>query len=151
MKRQYEIQGFTLIEVLVVMAVVGILSAIAAPSFLSFANSQKLNAAQSELINSIKAAQSKAKKEKVKVKLVVGDSFIKSASKEMSFEDVKLSSPLGSNVEIEFNAQGLPNKVNGNSFQAVDFQVNLPNSQAKRCVSIATLLGALITKDKACG
>ncbi|MCJ8279579.1 MAG: prepilin-type N-terminal cleavage/methylation domain-containing protein, partial [Rivularia sp. ALOHA_DT_140] len=39
------ISGFTLIEVLVVIAMVGILSAIAAPSWLGFVARQRLNKA----------------------------------------------------------------------------------------------------------
>jgi len=53
--------GFTLLEVLVVMVMVGILSAIAAPSWLAFANNQRINAAQTNIFQAIKVAQSDAK------------------------------------------------------------------------------------------
>ncbi len=53
--------GFTLIEVLFVMAIVGILAAISAPSWQAFANNQRLNSAQSRSLSALRLAQSNAK------------------------------------------------------------------------------------------
>ena len=56
--------GFTLLEVLVVIVMVGILSAIAAPSWLSFVARQRLNKANDSILAALREAQSKAKNSK---------------------------------------------------------------------------------------
>ncbi len=56
--------GFTLIEVLVVISIVGILSAIAAPSWLGFVARQRLNKANDTVFAALQQAQREAKKNK---------------------------------------------------------------------------------------
>jgi len=63
--RRHARLGFTLIEILVVMLMVGVLSAIAAPSWLGFVNNQRLNSAQSQAFNALKLAQSNAKRSQI--------------------------------------------------------------------------------------
>ncbi len=60
MKRSSLIRGFTFIELMVVVAIVGVLMAIAAPAFNSFKNRQALNVAQQEVLAAMRESQTKA-------------------------------------------------------------------------------------------
>ncbi len=53
-------QGFTLIEILTVLLIIGILAAIAAPSYLAMLNKNKVNNALSELRGALQEAQREA-------------------------------------------------------------------------------------------
>jgi prepilin-type N-terminal cleavage/methylation domain-containing protein len=61
--------GFTLLEVIVIMLILGILSAIAAPSWLAFINRQRVRTVNDRVLQSLRTAQSEAKRSKRDVKV----------------------------------------------------------------------------------
>ena len=60
-------RGFTIIEIIVVVAIMGVLLTIAAPSFVSFTASQKVKTASFDLYAAMMYARSEAIKRKVNV------------------------------------------------------------------------------------
>jgi prepilin-type N-terminal cleavage/methylation domain-containing protein len=69
-RKKSKAAGYTLIELLVIIVIVGILSAIAAPSWLSWRNNQWLGNARSQMATAIRKAQSEAKLKKVSYSIV---------------------------------------------------------------------------------
>ncbi|MEQ9626121.1 pilus assembly FimT family protein [Coleofasciculus chthonoplastes] len=57
--------GYTLLELIIAMIMVGVMSAIAAPSWLQFVNVQRLNAAQSQIYQAMQTAKSNALRDKL--------------------------------------------------------------------------------------
>jgi len=61
--------GFTILELLVIVLVLGILSSIAAPSWLAFINRQRVRTVNDRVLQSLRTAQSEAKRSKRDIKI----------------------------------------------------------------------------------
>ena len=54
--------GFTLLEIIAISVMVGILAAVATPSFFGYLNRQRLNAVQQQILDELRRAQSEARR-----------------------------------------------------------------------------------------
>lgn len=125
-------KGFTLIEMMIVTLMVGILSAIAVPSWLAFTTNQRLSTATDRVLLSVRAAQSEAKRTK-KTQLPQPAEGIGPT--------VQVAYPI---EPLRFNYQGLPQVT-------VPYRINISitGSTMQRCVVVRTILGATATGKNA--
>ncbi len=150
--------GFTLLEVITTVLIVGILSAIAVPSWFSFIQARRLNVAQDQVYRSIREAQSQAKKEKLpwQASFREVDSVLQWAVHPTSVPLVNAKwSNFNSHIQLDSETTG---ESPDGSWQAkFDYRGNVTppfkritlssqeGGKLKRCIFVSTLLGALRT------
>ncbi|MFQ3616965.1 MAG: type II secretion system protein [Cyanobacteriota bacterium] len=150
--------GFTLVEKILVMAIIGILMAIAAPSWITFFRARSLNAAQDKVFQTIRLAQIQAEQTRASWQFSIRtDSygFVQIAAHRMStppeqilWYDLDPRIQLhptemtlyqtGGIYRVQFNHQG---RVIGQLGRVTLIQRN--DLQIKRCVTVSTLLGVV--------
>lgn len=168
--------GFTLLEVLVIALIVGILSSIAAPGWLAFINNQRVRTVNDRVLQTLRSAQSEAKRSKRDITVTFDPSADPPKAKfdtvpaqtsplqtvtfdgggEIKKQQIKLSTNRGP-VNPANPAPVNPPTPNSITF---DYQGNLtPGSTpfyvtvqptgggAKKCVIVETLLGGMRTDE----
>jgi prepilin-type N-terminal cleavage/methylation domain-containing protein len=150
--------GFTLIEMMTTIAILGITTAIAAPSYLAWADKQRLNAAQEQVMIVLRRTQNQA----VRQKLTYQASFRETGkSVEWSIHPAHLPAQhwqsLPPQVQLDDETSLRKKKDGDNTNYVMQFnhygEVNgqlgrvtlssFDRADTKRCVMISTLLGAM--------
>jgi prepilin-type N-terminal cleavage/methylation domain-containing protein len=167
-----KIAGFTLIETLIVIVIISVLAAIAAPSWVTFLNRQRANAGRDQVLQALRVAQANAKRTQLPVGVqfnipanpqaelptltvrndiqTLGNGSLKPGMASLSAFD-----PDGQIPGLAFASDGTLAGLNPDGTVAVDGTVSLPikivvsapagNNPSKRCVIVQTLLGATRT------
>ncbi|AFY74745.1 prepilin-type N-terminal cleavage/methylation domain-containing protein [Synechococcus sp. PCC 7502] len=135
-------RGYTLLEILVVMTMIGILSAIAAPGWIGFLNNQSVRSANGKVYSAIAQAKSEAKLNKVTKIVEFRQNGINAEYAVYTSGDTPIWQTLSDDVTVSaiaipINYQGTINPNN------VPSQVTITKGNLKRCTSIVTLLGAV--------
>lgn len=145
--------GVTLVEVVVVIAIIGILSGMAVPSFLEFTRNQRIRAAASDLHVSLMRARSEALKRNVSVTIVptstsnwglgwlIADPDGGDALEALrGYDGVSVTGP----ISLTYLSSG---RISGATMPSFEFSA--AGSNVKRCVN-ADLSGRPTTKATVC-
>lgn len=157
--------GVTLVETLAIVAVVGILAAIAAPSFLAWFNNKKIEDVTAQTESAIREAQSEAIKKSISCTLTIDKANAKISSnpttclptgeRDLSKLGVRALSNnatevaigtanLGSTDSFEFSQKGTLS-VGGGVGMIVLYRNGGATNQRNRCIAVASGIGLIRT------
>lgn len=163
--------GFTLIELIVSIVIVGVLFSIAAPGWLAFANRQRANNVRDQIFQTLQRTQSDAIRTRqaqfLKIDTAVDPPTLQVVALRTPLPNDTAVTPLGNNqlqpgmvtlsragnlslleagsaIGIGFDSEGnLLNDVD----PPIKLTVEIPNSTVKSCVIVQTILGRAITES----
>ncbi len=144
--------GFTFLETLIVVAILGLSSTIAAPAYLSFFETYQLNIAQDKVHQAMRQAQSTAMQTSTAWRFGVREnsgaiewSVYKDGSENMQWQTLSKSLTLDDETTLRKSSQGIySTKFDHRGNARILGRITLAGkrySAAKRCVIVSTLLG----------
>ncbi|KOP28151.1 methylase [Hapalosiphon sp. MRB220] len=161
--KNHSSSGFTLLESMATILIIGILSAIALPSWLAFVDIQRLNTAQSEVYQAMRQAQREAKREKLTWQFSLNEQngIVQWATHRA---DINVDNAIWNKLNANVRLDGETTLQQANGVKRIQFDyegnVNKPplgritlssryGGKAKRCVYVSTILGAIrIAKER---
>ena len=149
--------GYTLVEMIVVMVIVGIISAIAAPGWLAFMNSRRANAARDQVAQVIRQAQTQARSSKAEQIVTFNPTASpptinalgvtqRIGNDQVDPGSITLQAKNGGAdiTQIKFDSNGYVSAPGIDEDTGLKVTVTIPpNTGAKRCVVVQTLLGGM--------
>jgi prepilin-type N-terminal cleavage/methylation domain-containing protein len=152
-------RGFTFLEILVVITIIGTISAIAAPSWFTFLNIQRLNTGQNQIHRALEEAKSNAKRDKMTWQVsfrqqnnsaqwllhppanTIPTNNWNSLDPAIKIDEAETTFVQSNGIwRVQFNYKGNPNGQLGRVTV-----VSRQGGKAKRCVITSTLIGAIRT------
>ncbi len=161
--------GFTMFELMVVVVIIGILSAIAVPGWNAFINNQRTRTVNDGVFRALRSAQSDAKLKKKNITVTFKDDedppvviinniaqtlnangeikagIVELATGKCAADDCSNGFTTDTNTNIIFNNQGVIENDNSLPF-AVTIAI-AEGKGAKRCVIVQTILGNMRTAE----
>ena len=141
-------KGFTLIETLVVIIIIGILSAVAAPSFLGMLNKAKVNDAVAKMRGALQEAQREAIRKSKNCTVTVPSGTDPTVTSPCFITGVRTLTGIRIRVNatslgtITFNFQGRAT-TGGSDNQAIVLSLANDTSTQERCLMISSPLGLI--------
>jgi prepilin-type N-terminal cleavage/methylation domain-containing protein len=136
-------RGFTLVEVLVVVILIGILAGIAGPGWLGFVQHQRLNKARSEIYGALQAAKSNATRDKLtwQMSLRENNGVAQWAIHQADDTEFIPAAVLSNNAYWNNLEQGV----------RIDLETNIRNDNGRRRVLFNAYGCPIYTPDDECG
>jgi type IV fimbrial biogenesis protein FimT len=141
-------RGFTLIELMTVVAVVAIFAALAAPAFSQMIAAQRARSATSAVVESLWLARSEAIKRNADVGFAfssIGNGWQVTAGGTTLHVQDSLPAVSSTAASFQFNPSG---RLTGTGIG--DLQIEVPSASVFRCVTVSST-GRSNVKDQKCG